>query len=56
MRVRWQPADFVDDVYIDIVEEKETAQYITGEVEIKSRTCARILRYCAWQDIIALRY
>lgn len=37
VRARWQPADFVDDVYINIAKEKETAQDITGDVEIKAR-------------------
>lgn len=37
MCVRWQPADFVDDVYIDTVKEKETAIPVSRDVEIKAR-------------------
>lgn len=34
--VRWQPADFVDDVYIDTAKEKETAISYSADVEIKA--------------------
>lgn len=36
MCVRWQPADFVDDVYIDAVKVKETAISYFADVEIKA--------------------
>lgn len=55
--VRWQPADFVDDVYIDTVKEKETAISYSADVEIKARdVLGYLIGYCSRQDIITVRY